>query len=660
MSDLKNIIKIILSLSLYAMIMLVAAGCSKSWKDYQWMYTRLKVGADTSGPNLSQQQVEVGKVLTIQNDELGIRDKCMTCHVGISNPLMKNVDQPFKRHSGKYLQQHGVQEFGCTVCHGGNGESIDEQDAHAGLLRGVMTQVSCTKCHNSDLFLRSIEGAWELSNGMRLLNELNCIGCHRIDAIPFTKDALPDLNGIGSKVNRRWLVRWLQNPKSCQQNATMPVFHLDDESIEALAAYLMTFTDSTLEKTDEPPAGQSEKGGNLLREARCISCHPFNGTGGHLAPDIGKIGNKVHRKWLYVKLKDPPIFQPETSMPYFNLSSAEYSDLVEHLMEEYTDYEMKEEDERPKRSERNDAEFIDRGRRIFKELRCGNCHTYPGEEEWLQLGPILSTIGMKKNADIDFGRAAIERTIPEYFFRKVKQPQLFSTPTNLLKMPDYQLSNDTAKDITIALLSLNSSRVKAKKYTIAQKSAQQFEPEGEFGLLLDKYQCYSCHRINGRGYNLAYDLSIEGSRVQRKWLYDYLMVSYSIRPILVERMPVFRFSPHEAEVLTDGIIAQFVSPKIPKNLEREFTPHMVKLGERIFDGKGCMACHIIGEKGGYVGPSFTIGANAGDKLQAGWVYLWLKNPQAIVQEVLEPNYNLSDEEALALTAYLMNLKNKAK
>ena len=262
----------------------------------------------------------------------------------------------------------------------------------------------------------------------------------------------------------------------------------------------------------------------------------------------------------------------------------------------------------------------------------------------------------KKIEDIDFGNSIIDRTLSEYLFAKVKRPQVFATETNLLKMPDYYLADEQAKDITIALLSLSSKKVKSKQYAVRTRVAPAYEPPAEFGLLLDKYECYSCHRINGRGYNLAYDLTMEGSRVQSKWLYDYLMVSYSIRPILVERMPVFRFPPREARILTDGIMGQLVSADIPKNLQEELTPKMVKLGEKLFDEKGCMACHIVGEKGGYVGPSFTIGAKAGDKLQAGWVYLWLKNPQAIVPDVIEPNYKLSDREAIALTAYLMSMK----
>jgi cytochrome c551/c552 len=137
-------------------------------------------------------------------------------------------------------------------------------------------------------------------------------------------------------------------------------------------------------------------------------------------------------------------------------------------------------------------------------------------------------------------------------------------------------------------------------------------------------------------------------------------MSYSIRPILEERMPVFHFPAKETKDLTDYIMKELTNPKLPEDLQKQLTPEMVVRGQRLFDDKGCMACHIVNGKGGYVGPSFTIGARAGDKIQAGWIFQWLKNPQAIVPNVIEPNYRFTDAEAKALTAYLMSIRGKEK
>jgi cytochrome c1 len=43
-------------------------------------------------------------------------------------------------------------------------------------------------------------------------------------------------------------------------------------------------------------------------------------------------------------------------------------------------------------------------------------------------------------------------------------------------------------------------------------------------------------------------------------------------------------------------------------------------------------------------------------MNPAWMEEWLKNPQALVPDSIEPRRNLTDEERTALTAYLMTLK----
>ncbi|RMF58507.1 MAG: hypothetical protein D6748_08550, partial [Calditrichaeota bacterium] len=377
--------------------------------------------------------------------------------------------------------------------------------------------------------------------------------------------------------------------------------------------------------------------------------------GGYLGPDLGRIGNKSTRKFIFQKIKNPRYFEPNSTMPQFNFTDEQIANITDYLFDEYTDYDLLDIFDEDTTVAKNDSATIDLGRRLYKELRCMNCHLLNTGTPWMRIGPVLSKIGDKSPSEFDFGKSDIPRTRENYIFEKIRNPRAFATLEHPQKMPLFPLNNHDIFDLTIFLNSLNSRQVPSPRFA-AYPDTTLYQPEGEFGQIVEKFQCFSCHRINGRGFNLAYDLSMEGSRVQRKWLYDYLMISYSIRPILVERMPIFNFTPHEAEVLTDYIMEHLTSSEIPVGLESKLTPELRAEGKILFDKKGCMACHILGDKGGYVGPSFTAGALAGDKLQAGWIYKWLKNPQEIVPGVLEPNYNLSDEEALAITAYLMSLK----
>ena len=83
-------------------------------------------------------------------------------------------------------------------------------------------------------------------------------------------------------------------------------------------------------------------------------------------------------------------------------------------------------------------------------------------------------------------------------------------------------------------------------------------------------------------------------------------------------------------------------------------------GKQLFYSKyACQSCHIIDTKAdkGYIGPTLT---QVGSRLNAAWIYHWLKNPQAMRPGTTEPNRNMSDEDARALTAFLMTLKGSGK
>jgi cytochrome c1 len=86
----------------------------------------------------------------------------------------------------------------------------------------------------------------------------------------------------------------------------------------------------------------------------------------------------------------------------------------------------------------------------------------------------------------------------------------------------------------------------------------------------------------------------------------------------------------------------------------------VEQGRQLFYSKyACQSCHIVDTKvdKGYIGPTLTP---VGSRLNAAWIYHWLKDPQAMRPGATEPNRNMNDEDARALTAYLMTLKGSGK
>ena len=235
---------------------------------------------------------------------------------------------------------------------------------------------------------------------------------------------------------------------------------------------------------------------------------------------------------------------------------------------------------------------------------------------------------------------------------------------NPLKMPEFKLSDADVEALVIAVMSQTSERVSVVKYAVPAKRKPIFDPKDDFGGLEQRYRCLSCHTIRGSGDLLAADLSLEGSRVNKEWLYAFLKKPYSMRRTITIAMPIFNFPDEQARFMSDYISAVFVDRDIGAAWNEGQGKADAAKGKALFDAKGCIACHGRDGKGGNVGPNFTVqvpefpvGTWVGDKLRGEWVFQWLKNPQAILPDTIEPNLGLSDEEALHLTKYILSLKN---
>jgi mono/diheme cytochrome c family protein len=81
---------------------------------------------------------------------------------------------------------------------------------------------------------------------------------------------------------------------------------------------------------------------------------------------------------------------------------------------------------------------------------------------------------------------------------------------------------------------------------------------------------------------------------------------------------------------------------------------LAEKGKHLYELKFmCFSCHQIGDNGGRVGPDLS---RSGVRLNPQWVYRWIKSPQSIMKETKMVNFGMSDEEALAITAYLSTLR----
>lgn len=617
----------------------------RAWRGHQNAYNEL-----TGGLPQRIKPVEIGiKQLWIQ--KLDRVDRCTTCHLGLDRDELARAREPFRKHPEIY---HSVEDYGCTVCHEGQGLATTAIEAHGmvkywekRVLPPAYMEAACGKCHKEE----KVPSADILTLGRKLIREARCVGCHRIDG--FEKEWAPSLDGIGSKVNRDWLVRWLKDPSSYSPKTRMPNFLLTDEEADDLADYLMTLQTFPNRARLEPlpgiiegSQGQKEKlielGKTRFREARCISCHPINDRGGYVATDLGKVASKVSTPWLYNYLENPKRLQPGVQMPRYRFSESELAAVVMYMQDEFVDYEAEKLPAHPR-----DPAFYEKGIALVKKFNCTGCHELGDVKKGEQMGPDLSVIGSKNLYEIDFGKSTIEETLPSYLFTKLKTPRVFLSG---MKMPSYQFTEDEAIAVTVALLA-NTNEAIPPELTIPAAAPSAYEPQGDFGRLVNDLACFGCHTMFGRGRLVATDLSLEASQAQKGWIKNYFKLPYSLRPILTERMPNFFLSDREINTLVDYMETVFMADSLETP---ELDAKDIETGEALFFNKyGCQSCHQVNQKGGYVGPALD---HVGSRLKSGWVYSWIQNPRALNPNTIEPGNNPTAQEAESLTAYLMSLK----
>ncbi|HKV81874.1 MAG TPA: c-type cytochrome, partial [Candidatus Sulfotelmatobacter sp.] len=304
-------------------------------------------------------------------------------------------------------------------------------------------------------------------------------------------------------------------------------------------------------------------------------------------------------------------------------------------------------------------EQIAHGKRLVSDYGCASCHEIAGIKKPENFAPELSRIGSKPITQLIFLQG-MQHTLPDYIAGKIKQPRAFATG---LKMPQYTFTPAQIDALTTALLSLNDrSYSLPPSLAVAAPPASDYQPAGKAGKLMTDLACFSCHRINGHGGDMAPDLTWEGSSVQREWLVQFFKNPGTLRPALIRRMPKFNLTDSEINELTDYIMTVYQSPSIDRDSMplSGYSQGQIELGKQLYYGKySCQGCHIIDTKTdkGYIGPTLT---HVGSRLTAAWIYQWMKNPQALRPGTIEPNRTMSEEDAQALTAFLISQKGGGK
>lgn len=238
----------------------------------------------------------------VVNPTLGTADRCVSCHVAMG-PGEQSVTGPLMAAHRPVV--HDPAEFGCTVCHGGQGRATDKLAAHGRvefwpepMLPVPMSEAGCGTCHAAaDVPHRSA-----FADAQAAFTRLDCLACHRVDGRGGT--LRPDAGGMeGPDLSRAGIARW---------NATWYEAHLAKSVAETKGPWKTSFgpiseadrraVETYLSTRVGAPRLIAAK--SVFLSSGCLGCHKVNGVGGDEGPDLTRVGEKDPGRLDYSAVPD--------------------------------------------------------------------------------------------------------------------------------------------------------------------------------------------------------------------------------------------------------------------------------------------------------------------------------------------------------------------
>ena len=197
-----------------------------------------------------------------------------------------------------------------------------------------------------------------------------------------------------------------------------------------------------------------------------------------------------------------------------------------------------------------------------------------------------------------------------------------------------------------------------------------YQPIFSHASLIEEKNCASCHRLSQKeNEKKGPDLFYAGNKFKTPWLEKYLQNPVSLRKAGTINNPGFLKGEHEnkhpslfkedAQKITQELM-KMTLPNLPaKEIQNTLTKAQIAKTKYEFERTfSCISCHqslnLAGKPhGGISGPSLV---NAGNRLQANWVAIWLKKPKTFYEKSRMPVYKMDNETRLRFTKFIMTLK----
>ena len=375
------------------------------WRDYQAQYAEF-VEEDGFDFNVDYRQLVLPHFNKI--------DRCVICHVGISDPNTKDLDNPLSVHPGSYLDTHDPNKFGCTICHDGQGRATTKESAFAceseeyfweePVLVSPYLEANCARCHRSEMPV--VSGTYQ--RGERLFIENGCQSCHTVQGRGGSLG--PELTTIGQasfhakrphhdnehlieefngNVNLAYIFEAVYQPKIQPDSSQMIDYGFTKEEAIDLTVYIKSLQEYAVPEGMIAASGVVEESGEDLYARYCSACHGKNGKGTNLA-ELGKLGPALGNP-QFLAIVDHDFLSAiidgsgSSVMPAWGsgggLAKNDISKIADHVLQLRKEAPLYKEIQLVG----GEAKY---GRTIFN-ANCAGCHGIDGEYETDLIGPTL-------------------------------------------------------------------------------------------------------------------------------------------------------------------------------------------------------------------------------------------------------------------------------
>jgi mono/diheme cytochrome c family protein len=411
---------------------------------------------------------------------------------------------------------------------------------------------------------------------------------------------------------------------------------------------------------------QAQSAEQLLNDLACANCHAGVAVASDIhdkAPNLSHAGLRFNPAYLFGYLQNPTQVRRHiglSRMPNFFFDQKEALALALFLEQQtqvegkWPEYPISLRSYQPKPLDKQEA--AEAKKLLTTELRCTNCHKLEGEGE---------------DASIALSIVA-HRLRPEWMQHYLVAPHIFDGAKTAMPNFFYQLDVSQTKfsamlprpDEMIILISrylFSRDQNKREQLQKAYEKAKADFPEIDAGLgekIFLSQNCAACHRfmsLAAASIKNAPDLGLEGARVKKEWLIDYLKKPQPLRPFGFypgsgSRMPDFKLTEAEAATLGEYLLKQkrAVASTFPS---RKLSTFSMKKAQTLLREKlSCLGCHQLGNEGGRIGPNLSS-LNA--RLQPAFVYQMIQDPHALQPETVMPKILMPPQTLELIVNFLL-------